>query len=140
MDEWWSTSQIPENACLARVLPLCKKGDTYLPSNYRPISLLDSVYRMYMCLIRNRLQVVLDPTLSANQYGFRPSRSTSHAMFFTRRVQDIAKERGTDLIVTLLDWEKAFDRMAIVLARVGVRQHFIDVLIDGYVTRTQSSM
>ena len=58
---WWSTSQIPEDACLGRVVPLYKKGDTYLPSNYRPISLLNSVYKIYMCLIRNRLQVVLDP-------------------------------------------------------------------------------
>ena len=104
---WWSTSQIPEDACLARVVPLYKKGDTFLPSICRPISLLNSVYKIYMCRIRNRLQVVLDPTLSATQCGFRPSRSTSHAIFFTRRVQDIAEQRGTNLIITLLDWEKS---------------------------------
>ena len=90
-----------------------------------------------MCLIRNRLQVVLDPTLSATQYGFRPSRSISHATYFTERVQDIAEQRGSNLIITLLDWEKAFDRiqhdrMALALERIGVHQHFIDVLINCY--------
>ena len=100
---WWSTSQIPEDACLGRVVPLYKKGDTYLPSNYRPISLLNSVYKIYMCLIRNRLQVVLDPALSATQYAFNPSRSTLHAIYFTRHVQDIAEQRGSNLIITLLD-------------------------------------
>ena len=100
---WWSTSQNPEDACLARVVSLYKKGDTYLPSNDRPISILFT--KINMCLIRKRLQVVLDPTLSATQYGFRPSRSTFHAIYFTRRVQDIAEQRGSNLIITLLDWE-----------------------------------
>ena len=93
--------------------------------------------KINMCLIRKRLQVVLDPTLSATQYGFRPSRSTFHAIYFTRRVQDIAEQRGSNLIITLLDWEKAcdrikHDRVALALDRIGVHQHFIEVLINCY--------
>ena len=81
--------------------------------------------------------LVLGPTLSATQHGFRPSRSTAGAIFFTRRVQDIAEQRATILIITLLDWEKAFgtiqhDRTAIAVRRLGFHHHFVDVLIDCY--------
>ena len=137
INQWWSSKAIPGDVCLARVVPIYKKGDIDQPSNYRPISLLNSIYKLYMCLIRNRLQVVLDPTLSNTQYGFRPSRSTSHAIFLTRRAQDIAEQRGTNLVITFLDWEKAFDRiqhdrMAVALKRLGIHQQFIDVLLDCY--------
>ena len=72
---------------MTRVVPIYKKGDTDEPSNYRPISLLNSFYKIYMIVIRKRLQTVLEDVLTRTQYGFRPSRSTSHALFLTRRMQ-----------------------------------------------------
>ena len=49
------------------VVPIYKKGDTDEPSNYRPTSLLNSLYKIYMILIRQRLQAVLETSLSKTQ-------------------------------------------------------------------------
>ena len=137
LNKWWIQQAAPEEVFLARVVSIYKKGDTDQPSNYRPISLLNSIYKLYMCLVRNRIQIILDNTLCETQYGFRPSRSTSHAIYLTRRLQDIAEQKGTNLVITLLDWEKAFDkiqhdRLYIALSRLGLSSHFINVIRNGY--------
>ena len=90
-----------------------------------------------MILIRRRLLQVLDPYLCNTQFGFRPARSTSHAIYLTRRMQDLCEQVASNLVITLLDWEKAFDRLQhhrlyVALERLGVHQHFIDVIRDCY--------
>ena len=53
--------------------------------------------------------------LSNTQYGFRPQRSTSHAIYIyiyiIRRLQDYAKSKGARLSLALLDWEATFDKV-----------------------------
>ena len=125
------------SSCLCDLLPIYKKGDTDDPANYRPISLLNSFYKLYMILLRQRLQVVFQDTLTQTQYGFRPSRSTSHALFLTRRMQDIAEQQGSNLIITFLDWKPAFDKVQhdelyIALNRLGIHDHFIQVIKNCY--------
>ena len=137
INHWWRHKQAPESIFRARVVSIFKKGDTDLPENYRPISLLTTIYNIYMIMIRKRLQVVLEDHLCETQYGFRPSWSTSHAIFLTRRLQDISEQQGSNMILLFLDWEKAFDRIKhdrlwIALQRLGIHEHFIDVLQDGY--------
>ena len=50
------------------------------------ISLLNSVYKICMLMIRNRLQDILEEHLCDTQYGFRPSCSTSHAIYRNKKV------------------------------------------------------
>ena len=44
--------------------------------------------------------------LSKTQYGFRPNRSTSHAIYVLRRIQDYSEIKGANLSIAFLDWEK----------------------------------
>ena len=69
------------------------------------------MYKIYMIVIGKRLQDVLEEHLCETQFGFRPSHSTSQAIFITRRLQDIAEQQGSNMVLTFLDWEKAFDRV-----------------------------
>ena len=56
MNSWWQSKEAPTELFLARVVPLFKKGDTDNAANYRPISLLSSLYKVYMIMIRQRMQ------------------------------------------------------------------------------------
>ena len=81
------------------------------------------------------MQDVLEEHLCDTQYGFRPFRSASQAIYLTRRLQDIYEQKGTNMIITFLDWEKAFDkvqhcRLLIALRRLGIHDTFIEVLKD----------
>jgi len=137
INKWWIQREAPKELFAARVVPLYKKGDTDNAANYRPISLLSSLYKIYMMMIRQRMQDAIDDKLSPTQYGFRPNKSTSHAIYVIRRIQDYAESKGTRLSLSLLDWEKAFDKiqhdkLILALKRMGFNAHFCDVIKNCY--------
>ena len=67
LNSWWSNQVAPNDVFYARVVPIYKKGDADESSNYRPVSLLNSFYKLYMIVIRQRLQVVLENTITQTQ-------------------------------------------------------------------------
>ena len=80
---------MPDHFILAEVVMLYKKGATADPANYRPISLLNSCYKLYASMIQRRL-VAMDKRIGEAQFGFREARSTSQPLYILRRLQDYA--------------------------------------------------
>ena len=60
-----------------------------MPSNYRPISLLQSCYKFYARIITNRLDEGIDGHIRELQFGFTKRRSTAEAIFLVRRLQGL---------------------------------------------------
>ena len=136
------------NVCLAKgemahhllqaiVVSIYKKGDASLLENYRPISLLNTCYKIVAALTKERLDAGLDSWLMATQFGFRKYKSTSHAIFMARRLQDISEKSRTANTLILLDWEKAFDKisqpkMLEVLRRLQVPDRIYRLIKDFY--------
>ena len=60
----------------SQIIPIPKKGDLTLPTNYRGISLLSIAAKIYNKLLLNRRRPKIEPILCKNQNGFRPGRST----------------------------------------------------------------
>ena len=56
ISSWWTQKSAPKDLFLAQVAPIFKKGDTDVASNYSPIPLLNSMYKLYMMMIRSRMQ------------------------------------------------------------------------------------
>ena len=71
LNSWWKTEEIPTEALRARVVSIYKKGDTSKMENYRPISLLNSIYKIYAAIIQRRLADAIDDRLQKTQFGFR---------------------------------------------------------------------
>jgi hypothetical protein len=137
INSWWEAEKAPKELYYAKVATLYKKGETSKAENYRPISLLSGFYKIYMMLIRARIQREVEDIVSKAQYGFRPAKSTAHAIYIIRRLQDYAEKTRGPLYMTLLDWEKAFDKvdhdtLGYALERMGIDQKIIAALRDGY--------
>ena len=96
---------------IANVASLYKKGDTQNIANYRPISLLNGTYKIYASIIQKRIANKIDQHLHQTQFGFRSKKSTSQALYLARRIQDIAEQSGESIVLVMLDWEKAFDKI-----------------------------
>ena len=106
----WEHGKSPESWRQAQVVGIFKKGSSSDPANYRPISLLQTCYKLYARILAARLYSGLDPFLRENQYGFRRGRSTNEAIFLIRRLQDLVDaKRNQALFLLFLDWSKAFD-------------------------------
>lgn len=97
---------------LARVTPIPKPGkDKARTENYRPISLLNNLGKLFEKLIHRRITefVTENDILNAEQFGFRPQHSTSHQVLrVANHIRDNrAQHRSTGMV--LFDIEKAFD-------------------------------
>jgi len=122
----WMEENFPREWRRAMVVGIFKKGAADAPANYRPISLLQTAYKLYGRILATRLQKSLDRALRNTQFGFRRGRSTAEPIFIVRRIQDLIYGRQNQALHLLfLDWAKAFDRvdtacLRTVLGRYGI--------------------
>ncbi len=64
----------PDSLKSAKVIPIFKKGDRLNLNNYRPISLLPVLSKVFKKVINSQLNVVIDNGfIDDNQFGFRVS-------------------------------------------------------------------
>lgn len=102
----------PKRFKIAKVKAIPKLGkDQRIPSNYRPISLLSCVGKLFEKLIHARLQSHTEENniINQEQFGFRRQHSTVHQLKrVTNYIIRNKLERKTTSMI-LLDIEKAFD-------------------------------
>jgi len=117
-------------ACLkvARVTPVFKSGDKSLVSNYRPISVISTLSKIFEKLMFNRLIEFLDKNniLKSNQFGFRKHHCTSDAVLEFLNDAYKSLDEKSQFLTVCLDLSKAFDTvdhwvLLRKLAHVGVR-------------------
>ena len=132
----WREEKFPEAWREAEVIAIFKKGDSADPSNYRPISLLQTAYKIMGKLLAKRLEQGLESYIRETQFGFRKGRSTAEPMFIIRRLQDLVHARKNQALhLIFLDWSKAFDKVEAgliphVLTRLGVPDKMIRVVAE----------
>ena len=106
----WETGIVPQNWLDAVVVSIYKgKGLDTDPSNYRPISLLNSLYKLFAAMLQSRLSAQHEQNLRATQYGFRTKKSTSQPLFILRRAMEWSEMTNNHLHFLFLDWKQAFD-------------------------------
>jgi len=103
--------QIPDFLKCASVIPLYKgKGSTLDADNFRPISLLSPLAKIFEVVIFNKLQPLIDSKLCPQQHGFRRHHSTHSA--HTQFSQDIwnALDKPNGRVGAIfIDLKKAFN-------------------------------
>jgi hypothetical protein len=67
----WEEKTLPREWTEGIICPIYKKGDRMLRSNYRPITLLNVVYKIFKILIHNRVSKMVDNKLEDCQMEFR---------------------------------------------------------------------
>ena len=100
-------SVFPTDCQIAKLTPLFKKGSTTFPKNYRPISLLPLISKIFEKVVHDQTQAFLDENkiLYKFQSGLRRN-------FFTNSCSNkIANgfESGLHTGMILIDLQKAFD-------------------------------
>lgn len=130
INKWWEGDRMPEMLCEATVVSIFKNGKTEIPENYRPISLLNCIYKIIAMVLKWRIEAGIDKYLQTTQCGFRANHSTSQAIHILRRVMDNFEKSGEQCILVLLDWENAFDKVLHhklfeAMARMKIDPHLI---------------
>lgn len=101
----------PNDLKKARVVPLYKKGNRNIESNYRPISILPVVSKIYEKLVHDQVMAYLESKkiLYDYQSGFRNSFSTESALVYLTDKIKANMDKGLFSGLVLMDLQKAFD-------------------------------
>ena len=101
----------PTELKIANVTPLYKSDDSFVFNNYRPVSLLCVLSKVFEKVMYNRLLEFLESykILTNSQFGFRKLHSTFMALMTLMDRLITSLENDEHVIGIFLDFSKAFD-------------------------------
>ena len=106
------SGHIPNEWATGVIKPIYKnKGDINDPDNYRGITLLSCLGKLFTSVINERLTVFIDSNkiMSEAQAGFRKGYSTTDQIFTLKCIVELFLCQGRRLFCTFVDYSKAFD-------------------------------
>ena len=104
----------PDLLKISKVIPIYKKEDDTIFSNYRPISLLPSISKFFEKAILEQLATYLDSNnlIHKHQYGFRKNPSTEYASLHLVDYLNYQMDKRRTPVNFYLDLSKAFDSLS----------------------------
>ena len=127
------------------IIPIHKSGDKTDPSNYRGVSLISCLPKIFNAILNNRLCDIIETKLSKTQFGFRENHRTSDSIFVLKSLLNkYIKKDKKKIYACFIDLKKAFDsvwRNALLykLSKAGVGKRFYNIIKQQYCC-TQSSL
>ena len=80
-DTVWRVKQVFAEWCDATLEPVPKKGGLSVCDNWRDISLLDVMVKLFARILNDRLQSVVEDSVADSQCGFRAGRGCVDMVF-----------------------------------------------------------
>lgn len=119
---------VPDLCKIARIVPIFKSGDATDYTNYRPISVLPAISKIFEKLALKRLSSFLDKhnILHNSQHGFRANHSTCTAALDVLNVVTQALDKRLLTLSLFIDISKAFD---------SINHHILLSKLDHYGVR-----
>ena len=106
------TGIVPQEWCIGLIVPIFKKkGSPDDPNNYRGITLLSVLGKLFTSCINVRLGNYLDARgiIGEEQAGFREGYSTTDHIFVLNELINLYLEKKKRLYCCFIDYQKAFD-------------------------------
>ena len=105
------SGHFPTGWSIGEIVPIHKKGDLNNAENYRGITLLSCLGKLFTSILNNRLKEWSENNDIINQfqYGFRTQRSTVDAIYILQGIIDIFIHTSKPMYASFVDLKKAFD-------------------------------
>lgn len=127
------TENVPTSWTKSVITLVHKKGDITKIQNYRPISIVTQLYKLFMRMLLMKIENILDSKLSPSQAGYRHGYSTIDHLFVMQQLIEKSNEFQSQVAFGFIDYEKAFDSIEhpylwIALKNDGVPSKYIKII------------
>ena len=120
MDEWLvkvfnetiRRKRMSDTMRIAVVKLISKKGSKKKMSNYRPISLLCTDYKLMANIVTARMKPVLNSMIKNDQQGFIKDGDITGNLILVKEIIEYCDETETEAALILMDFKKAYDRVS----------------------------
>ena len=137
------TGKVPQKFKDALIVVLYKKNSRLDCGNYRPISLLSHIYKLFISIIANRVKNDLYASFPASQAAYQPGRGTIEQIFALEQIIEKAIEFNNPVFIVFIDFTKAFDSIKFdclwkLLGETSINKRYIKLLKSTYDDSTAS--
>ena len=110
----FDTGFIPESWVVGNIIHVYKnKGDSNDTNNFRPITLVSCLGKLFTSILSERLSKYSDDffVMHENQCGFRQGYCTIDNLFILYSFFELLKRKKKKMYCAFIDFEKAFDKI-----------------------------
>jgi len=107
----YASGEIPKEWLKSYFIALPKKTNAKECADFRTISLMSHVLKVYLKVILRRIYIQCDEHISAEQFGFRKGLRTRDALFGLQVLVQRSLDMNKDVYACFIDFEKAFDKV-----------------------------
>ena len=142
IDKFIETGCFPDSLKAANITPIFKRDDPLDKANYRPVSILPMISKVYERIIYNQLSEYSESFLSHILCGFRKAHSTQHALFKLFQSWQKELDNGGFVGTIRMDLSKAYDCIPheLLIAKLkcyGIGNGSLRLLLDYLTNRKQ---
>ena len=128
---------VPGDWIKAVIIPIFKKGSRLDCANYRGISLLSVVGKVFGQILNERVKAITDVKEMDEQGGFRAGRGCNNQIFVVKQIVDKTIEKNKTYLA-FADLEKAYDNVSrvklwVVLNKYGIKGKLLRTIQALYV-------
>ncbi|KAM9991454.1 hypothetical protein ACTFIZ_004870 [Dictyostelium cf. discoideum] len=125
--------EVPSKFKEGVITTIFKKGDELNIANRRPITLLNTDYKILSKVLNSRLLDITSKIINKFQNGFVPNRFIQDNIQIMKEVIEISNKRKNNTLITFYDFNKAFDSISHksitrTLEHIGIPTKFIIIL------------
>ena len=135
----FDSGEFPTSWSDGLLVPIHKKGSLSSPNNYRGITLLSVLGKLFTRTVNNRLNNWAEEysIYVEAQYGFRKGRSTTDCAFILHTIINKFVQNGKKLFTLFVDFSKAFDYVVrdnlwFKLLKSGVSGKILTIIMSMY--------
>lgn len=109
VEEFYRNTALPKGICFSFVSLIPKRENPQKLSDYRPISLIWSIHKLFSNLLAARLKRVIGPQISSCQSGFISNRQILDGVLAINEIVDLARKKRLECLMLKADFEKPYD-------------------------------
>jgi Reverse transcriptase (RNA-dependent DNA polymerase) len=107
----YTAGEIPTDWLKSEFVTLPKKPGAKFCGEYRTISLMSHMLKLFLRIIHNRIYQKCEEQISHNQFGFVNAVGTREALFSVQVLFQRCRDVSCNVFACLIDYQKAFDRV-----------------------------